>query len=318
MSKLTITRGLPGSGKTTYAKRWVALNLDVRSRVNRDDLRAMLHDGSHSYPRELETAITAAQEAQVTALLKAGRDVIVDDMNLRQQYARRWAKIAELAGAELDVVDLTDVPVEECVRRDAERPPETRVGKGAILNQARFVNGKPYPLPWPINPPADYGAVPEPYVQPGTGKQAIIVDLDGTIALLNGRDPYDVATVSADLPNKPVIKLVNALRHIADEYGDIQHVLFTSGRKEAARADTLAWLAEHVFEYEISGHDGAIRLFMRPDDDERRDAELKLEIFNTHIRDEYDVDFVLDDRNQVVDMWRLLGLTCLQVAPGDF
>ena len=31
-----------------------------------------------------------------------------------------------------------------------------------------------------------------------------------------------------------------------------------------------------------------------------------------------DVFMTVDDRQKVVDMWRGLGLTCFQVAPGDF
>lgn len=42
------------------------------------------------------------------------------------------------------------------------------------------------------------------------------------------------------------------------------------------------------------------------------------ELFDRHARDEYRVLVVLDDRKQVVDMWRSLGLTCLQVAEGNF
>jgi hypothetical protein len=295
----------------------VATWIETRSRVNRDDLRKMLHSGPNGYSRELENAITAAQEAQVTALLKAGRDVIVDDMNLRQQYARRWAKIADLAGAEFDVVDLTNIPVEECIRRDAARLPEERVGARFITEQhVRYLAGKTHPLPWPTN---DYGVVPEPYVPPGTGKQAIIVDLDGTVALLNGRSPYDVTTVSRDLPNAPVIRIARDMMGIADEYGDTLHILFTSGRSELAREDTVGWLAEHFFGGSGYAFErGWARLFMRPEGDGRRDSELKLEIFNEHIRNEYDVVLALDDRNQVVDLWRSLGLTCLQVAPGDF
>ncbi|WP_216080453.1 hypothetical protein, partial [Shigella flexneri] len=73
---------------------------------------------------------------------------------------------------------------------------------------------------------------------------------------------------------------------------------------------TTHWLYEH---YGI-----LFNLSMRKDGDVREDSIVKLEMFNEHIRDKYYVDFVLDDRNQVVELWRSLGLTCLQVADGCF
>jgi hypothetical protein len=57
---------------------------------------------------------------------------------------------------------------------------------------------------------------------------------------------------------------------------------------------------------------------MRKTSDMRKDAVVKEEIYNENILDKYNVLLVLDDRNQVVDFWRSKGLTCFQVAPGDF
>ena len=59
-------------------------------------------------------------------------------------------------------------------------------------------------------------------------------------------------------------------------------------------------------------------LFMRPTGDTRKDSILKKEIYDNHIKGKYNVKYVLDDRDSVVEMWREQGLTCLQVAPGDF
>jgi len=57
---------------------------------------------------------------------------------------------------------------------------------------------------------------------------------------------------------------------------------------------------------------------MRKDNDFRPDEEIKKEIYNNFIKDDYNIFFVLDDRTKVVNMWRSLGLTCLQVADGNF
>ncbi|HEY2950616.1 MAG TPA: AAA family ATPase [Micromonosporaceae bacterium] len=127
MPKLIITRGLPGCGKTAYARTlqpWVV-------RVNRDDLRRMLH-GDRLYTQTAEARVTVAQRAAVEALLRAAADVIVDDTNLPARVVRAWAELAARVGAAFEVVDLTHVPVDECVRRDAGRPEPERVGEDVI------------------------------------------------------------------------------------------------------------------------------------------------------------------------------------------
>ncbi len=87
--------------------------------------------------------------------------------------------------------------------------------------------------------------------------------------------------------------------------------MFCSGRTEACRDNTETWLMNNVTTHYAALH-------MRATGDMRKDAVVKQELFNTHIRDHYDVRYVIDDRNQVVAMWRELGLTVLQVADGDF
>jgi len=57
---------------------------------------------------------------------------------------------------------------------------------------------------------------------------------------------------------------------------------------------------------------------MRSQGDTRPDEIVKREIYEEHIKPLYNVDFVLDDRNKVVKMWRSLGLKVLQVAEGNF
>lgn len=59
-------------------------------------------------------------------------------------------------------------------------------------------------------------------------------------------------------------------------------------------------------------------IYMRKEKDYRADTVIKKEIYETDIKDKYDVLFCIDDRKSVVDLWRSLGLVCLQCAKGDF
>jgi hypothetical protein len=87
-------------------------------------------------------------------------------------------------------------------------------------------------------------------------------------------------------------------------------VFAVSGRDGSCRELTENWLAANNIPF-----DG---LFMRPVGDMRKDSIVKMEIFENEFKGKYNIKFILDDRNQVVAMWRSLGLTCLQVADGDF
>lgn len=140
---------------------------------------------------------------------------------------------------------------------------------------------------------------------------AWICDIDGTLALRGDRSPYDWAKVGLDAPNKPVITVARALAARSS-------LIFMSGRMEQCREETRLWL--HTFLC-----DGPIRcwctgpLLMRKDGDNRPDQIVKRELYERHVQGLYEVEGVLDDRNRVVRMWREeLGLTCLQVAPGNF
>ena len=139
---------------------------------------------------------------------------------------------------------------------------------------------------------------------------AIIVDVDGTVALMNppesmyGRTPYEWDKVKLDSPNRPIIDLVQILRDTGLK------VIITTGRDGVALNDTKAWLTSHGVVYDA--------IFIRPAGSRKPDWLIKKRIYEDHIKNTYNIKYVIDDRNQVVEMWRELGLTVLQVADGDF
>ncbi|MGY1896187.1 phosphatase domain-containing protein [Nocardia gipuzkoensis] len=297
-----LTRGWPGSGKTTYARQWVAEQPNRAKAPSRDDLRAALFDGEGvlSYPQE--DVITAVQESAVRALLQAGRSTIVDDTNLRANYAQRWANLADKVGAGFHVIDIhTDLAT--CLARN-----ESRRAVGGRYVDPRAVEGiaRRFPIAqWkPFEPKAPL--LIEPYVRNVELPPAWLVDVDGTIAHMTGRGPFDWHRVGEDEPDEAVIEALNAMQ---DGRPDA-HMLVVSGRSDICKPQTRQWIRRAWTDPDA--------LHMRKHGDVRPDSVIKLEIFNEHIRDHYNVLGVFDDRNTVVAMWRQLGLKCFQVAEGNF
>ena len=145
-------------------------------------------------------------------------------------------------------------------------------------------------------------------------KKAIICDLDGTLALKHeDRDWYDSSTCALDNINEPVQLVLN----MAQKYnlGNVEFdIIFVSGRQEKDREPTQEFLEKYGFD--------ECPLFMRTTDDFRNDTIIKKELYEENVKGNYEILFVLDDRNSekcpVVDMWRELGLPCFQVADGNF
>jgi predicted kinase len=312
MTKLIITRGISASLKTTAATAWVAVDPVHRARVNRDDIRAMVHDGVYVQRTKdtigTEKLIIALRDAAIRTALDAGVDVICDDTNLKQRVACDLRRLATLAGAEFEVWDLTDAPLEECIRRDAAREGRAKVGEAVIREQYnRYLKGKKYPLPFPEE--FIEGGIDSThriqYIPDITKPRAVMVDIDGTVALLAGRSPYDESRVLEDRPNTVIIEVIKAMRDSG------RTLVFLSGRTSGCFDDTLKWLDIHVGG-EFKGP------IMRAIGDTRKDSIIKYELFNQHIRDLYNVEVAVDDRDQVVQLWRSLGLVCMQVEYGNF
>jgi hypothetical protein len=138
--------------------------------------------------------------------------------------------------------------------------------------------------------------------------KAIICDLDGTLALLGDRSPFDASTAEDDLINLPIANILEVYDN--QSLYDISLILL-SGREEHFRGATERWLKK----YKITNYKA---LYLRKNRDFRKDFVVKKEIYEKRIKRKYDVLFVLEDRDQVVKMWREVGLPCLQVAYGDF
>ena len=289
MKKVIIMRGLPGSGKSTYAKQLVAEAANIYKRINRDDLRAMLDNGH--WTKGNEKFVKQVRDLLIVKALEEGKHAIVDDTNLSPTTEAHLRQLVTDFNkrrndtVKVEVVEM-QVSLEECIARDAKRP--NPVGAKRIREMHRL-----------------FFAEKATFVQDDTLPRALICDLDGTLALMNGRNPFDAAQCENDLLNQPVA-------HVLKTFQTLGHkIILLSGRKEEHKPQTINWLQKHNIHYDM--------LEMRREKDGRQDAIVKRELFDTYILGKYYVEFVLDDRNQVVDLWRNdLGLTCFQVNYGDF
>ena len=289
MKTLTMTIGLPGSGKSTWARQTMDASPGAYKRVTKDLLRECLDCGKWSHDNE--KFLLGVRDYIIGAALNAGKHVIVDDTNLAPKHQERLRQLAKQHDAAFDVKDFTDVPIETCIERDLKRL--ASVGEAVIRKMHRdFLAVKPAHL-------AHDPALPD----------CVIVDIDGTVALMTGRSPYDYNRVNEDVPNVPVCDIVS------QQISAGRKVVFVSGRKAECRTVTVAWLNG---QFAPPGMTVDASLFMRADGDDRDDRIIKREIYEREIQGRYNVLFVLDDRRRVVDQWRQLGLTCLQVAEGEF
>lgn len=281
MSKILMLKGLPASGKTTYAKELA--NRGGWKRINKDDLRAMLDNGKWSKGNE-KFVLKMRNTIVRAALENANYNVVVDDTNFAPIHEERLKAIADEFKVPFEV-KLFDVSPTECIRRDLARP--NSVGKKVIMDMYY-----------------KYIYTPDPYKPHPDLPKAIIVDIDGTLAHMQGRSPFDPTKYHEDTIDETVKEIVNRY------YADGVTIIVCSGREEIHEETTQKWLLDNG----VNHHE----LFMRPEDDFREDSIVKREIFEDLIRAQYNVLFVLDDRDRVVAMWRSLGLKVMQVAEGDF
>ena len=303
MSKLLILVGAPGSGKSTFARYFLRTE-DNWIRVNRDDFRLMQFGDSLMIPF-YEERISKMVEASVLTLLKSDTNVIIDATNtsLRtiQDMIHTYTEYADIS------FKVFDLPVDELVKRCDKRYEETGkfISKSVVERNVANLKHTLEKFDFAPIPRKVQVATTSYATQDKNLPKAVICDLDGTLSLLNGRDPYNAATCDNDLLNEPIA----AALKMAKQQG--YQVILLSGREDKFREPTMRFLDKHQIGYDL--------LLMRTSNDFRKDNIIKRELFEGEIQGKYFVEFLLDDRNQVVDMWRKdLHLPCFQVNYGDF
>lgn len=279
MIKVYLTKGLPGSGKSTWAKELIDKNPNSYKRINKDDLRAMVDNGKYS--SDNEKFILKIRDSLILLAIQNGKHVIIDDTNLDLKHELHIKDLIK-GKAEIVIQDFTEVPLETCIQRDLKRI--SSVGEKVIRNMHKQYLQKNIKYVEDINLP-----------------HAIIVDIDGTLAKMVNRNPFEWNKVKHDSCNDVIKQMVNNYK------GNV--IIFT-GRDGVCKNDTIEWLHLNDIKYD--------KLFMRDCGNTEKDSIIKQRMFDNNIRGKYYIDYILDDRNQVVEMWRSIGLICLQVAEGDF
>ena len=142
--------------------------------------------------------------------------------------------------------------------------------------------------------------------------KCIIVDLDGTLANIEHRRKYlfqdnDWKKFSAEMEFDSVNRWCD---EIISRFRSTHKIVIVTGRSFEFNSVTIEWLEQNKISFD--------EIFFRRKEDYRDDKIVKEEIFNNKIKGKYEVFFVLDDRSKVVEMWRSLGLVCLQCDEGNF
>lgn len=290
--------GIPASGKTGYAEDEVKHGEGKVVRINKDDIRAMLH--ADKFTKQREKATLEARDAMIVGALDSAHveHVIVDDTNLHPKHTQRMNEIAENCKAASVLVTETwfddSLNAELCHKRNQERSRTVpfRVIEDMhrqYVKKTLVKEDKPFPL---VNQ---------------EGMPAIICDVDGTIADRGNRSPFDTSCVKEDTVIEHTMFVIAALNECYRK--DYTFIVLT-GRDGSAFSDTKEWLCDQGVPCDF--------LYSRAEGDKRKDFVVKQELYENYVLPYYRVDAVFDDRYQVVRMWRALGLPTFQVNDGWF
>lgn len=275
-----ILRGLPASGKSTWAKQQVDANPGKYKIVNKDSMRAMFDNGKFS--KGNESFILKARDALILLALQEGYYPVVDDTNLHPKHIETIKELVK-GLATVEIQDFTHVSLEECIERDRKRP--NYVGEQVIRRMYRdFLQTTP------IQPIYNHKL-----------PNALLCDIDGTLALF---DRKTVNAYSRDFTKDTLNRAVSILLNRANTT-----IILLTGRQEKDREQTELWLRMHSVPYE--------HLYMRQTDDKRSDYIVKQELYDKYIKDNYNVLMVFDDRLQVCRLWYELGLPLFRVGDPD-
>lgn len=292
-SKLILLVGPPGSGKSTFAQNYQLIRDNIPyhcTYINQDS------QGKEHLKLFNDT-------------IKLHVDIIVDRMNFDKKQRERYLKPAREKGYETEIIVIHEsrqTCLDRCIKRANNH--ETITNEEFAHKAINMFFSK-----YERVEDSEADVVTRLWLQVDLKLNAIICDLDGTMCNLDHRLHYVkqekkdwknfLSNIDKDGLNQWCRTITNSLR-----MNNI--IVFCSGRDDNYREKTTKWLSENKCHYDW--------LFMRPRDDYRQDFIVKEIILEFELLTRFNILFTIDDRKQVVDMWRKHGLTCLACAEGEF
>lgn len=278
--KAIITVGISASGKTTWVTDLLKAEKGWRD-INRDWIRfnvvCPFSDWSnYKFNKKNETEVTRVQGLMIMESWAAGENIVISDTNLNAKTRQAIIKDLEELGY---TVEIKAFPItrETALKRDNLRA--NGVGADVIYRQWQNWN--------------DFSGR-KTYVPDDSLPSAIIVDVDGTIAQMNGRGPFDWKRVGEDEPRQLIIDMVQ--NYAAQGY----EILIVSGRSDECKTETQEWLQRHWIPFQ--------ELHMRKEGDFRKDSVIKEEILWTHLANRYNIVAAIDDRPMMIRTWHDLKI----------
>lgn len=310
---LILTRGVPASGKSTWAKKWVEQDPRNRVRINRDDIRMEMYgkyvlltpEGKTDV--EAEEAVTAEEQRRLNHALGAGKSVVVDNTNLNMRFLKPYFTAAKRFKVKMGHKDFP-ISMQEAMKRNRQRD---RVVPDRVIQRMYSYLG----------PQGEFqlfpGSYPVKQIQvPKTREKAIGFDMDGTLTAVHSIRHYvqrpkgkqrDFDSFHRNSlfcpPNDAIVEMLQD----AHEAGF--KVIITTARGEAYRDVTQAWLDKHNIPYE--------NIFMREPGDMRPDYEVKKDMFDKYVNPHYDLVRQVDDNPQAVQAWVEKGVAVTEVPGFD-
>lgn len=276
--KAFLTVGISASGKTTWAQELVAQGFRD---INRDWIRFNIvkpgaNWSNYKFNKANENEVTKIQGQMIMESYAAGENIIISDTNLNASTCQGLINKLRDLGYNVEIKSFP-IHYETALKRDNLRA--NGVGSQVIYRQWQSWN--------------DYnGRVT--YVPDESLADAIIVDVDGTIAQMEGRGPFEWHRVGEDSPRLFVIDMV--INYHRQGY----KIIIVSGRSDECKAETLEWLNYHM----IPHHE----LHMRKQGDFRKDSVIKEEIFWTNLAHKYNIVAAIDDRPMMIRAWHELKI----------
>lgn len=294
--KIVLNIGIPAAGKSFYTKEFLKKNPNYVS-VNRDSYRLMLRNEQVCEPK-VEDLITKLVNISIHQALSKNLNVIVDATNVKEKYIRQFIEEFKYS-ADIDY-RIFDISVEKAIERDLNR--EATVGEKVIR---RMYND--YKI---LMDSFDFQPVTKikqrPVIRPNFNSllpDAVIFDIDGTLAIMGNRSPYDWNKVDYDTLNEIVAEQVEFHRSKG------RKIIIVSGRDSVCKELTEEWLQFNNVHYD--------EIYMRPENDFRKDSIIKKEIYDKYIKSKYNVITAIDDRKSILMTWYKEGIFTFSVNQGD-